>query len=144
MRTGVCKHFNGIQHDCCDVGVNYRALTDDSPGFVHRLPCFTEHSRHDCGPVEHCSQFQLPSPAEVAAFEAEMEREHEEFMRVIPLIQDMKRRKGRTSCFNLGRYHPAEESHVCPRCGGLLRIMLSPNGHTHGRCDTEGCHVWME
>jgi hypothetical protein len=31
-----CKHFNGVQHDCCKVGVNYEALIENGK---YRIPC---------------------------------------------------------------------------------------------------------
>lgn len=31
----------------------------------------------------------------------------------------------------------------CPKCQGTLNFSIAPNGHPHGKCQTEGCLQWL-
>ncbi len=34
---------------------------------------------------------------------------------------------------------------TCPKCAGeLMFSKAKSNGHTHGKCKTEGCLAWMQ
>jgi hypothetical protein len=36
-----CRHFNGVQHDCCLAGVRYDDVRDDPGSGPYRWPCLT-------------------------------------------------------------------------------------------------------
>lgn len=64
-----CFHFNGIQHDECDAGVNYRELDGNpDPGMVKRIPCT---HLHDGNPVK-CDLYRKYTQEEIAASEREL------------------------------------------------------------------------
>lgn len=68
--AGRCIHFNGIQHDTCKAGINYRELAGGEEfGMAKRLPCISENG------IEPgvCASCHYPTPAEVAVMEAEFQ-----------------------------------------------------------------------
>ncbi len=59
-----CRHFNGVQNDICEAGINFRALVGEPfYGWVKRLPCLKEYgSGINCG----VSSFPSRTDAEAA------------------------------------------------------------------------------
>jgi hypothetical protein len=52
-----CIHFNGVQHDKCEAGVNYHELLGDGPGCFAHLPCLKDDSGTVvCPKREFCSR----------------------------------------------------------------------------------------
>lgn len=69
-----CKHFNGIQHEACRVGVKYKDV--EVPNSRPRtLPCFKDQN---C--TERCSQAVFRTPEEVAEKEKEMNEAIQKFI----------------------------------------------------------------
>ena len=63
---GVCVHFQGIQHDKCKAGVDWRQLTGGlSLGIALRTPCMLEHDQ--CTVTCDKRQFPTREEAERAA-----------------------------------------------------------------------------
>jgi len=54
-----CKHFNGIQHDTCNAGIEYKQfLYENYPNF----PC---HTRQDGTLSGVCPHFEFSTPEEI-------------------------------------------------------------------------------
>lgn len=66
-RSRRCRHFNGIQNDACEAGINYRQ-EGIVPAKPRGLACFG-----DVDP-QPCSNYQPNTPVEIAAEEAETAR----------------------------------------------------------------------
>ena len=63
-----CRHFNGIQHTTCKVGVNYTDVRDPSMPGPYRWPCL-DGGR---GAADTCSKRSLLTQEEHAEHEREM------------------------------------------------------------------------
>lgn len=61
-----CRHFNGIQHDRCYAGVDYRGLMEGSTTGSGRLPCLPAFSPDDPPPVS-CALLNRPTREEAEA-----------------------------------------------------------------------------
>lgn len=138
-KKGKCVHYNGTVNDCCDAGVNYQSLTDGKPGWGNKLPCGLR-AVVEAEKVT-CEKFQEPTDAEIAEDEAAMKESHRKMMLTLPLVSAMKARH-----LNGKKFRSGEEKITCPACGtGELHMAISGyNGHTQGRCSTQGCVAWIE
>lgn len=147
MRTGMCKHYNGDFHNThCKAGVCYLDVTTDPQeqrGRALRKPCVQQDER-DMQPsqLEHyrrrgkCGKYEEPTAEELAAEEAEWQKRLEMHRKVGPLIIALKAE-------HKGKSYSGEQ--VCPICGGNLRVSIAGrNGHSQGKCATEGCISWIE
>ena len=128
-----CVHFNGIQHNECEAGVNYHGLLGDKPGCFAAMPCHSE------GTVE-CPKRTLRNREEA---EAEYRGREEMFARSLNAINaahEHARANG------LGKDHGGYGELPCPACeeGTLRYSVASYNGHMHGQCTTPKCVSWME
>lgn len=74
-RTKKCKHFNGIQHDTCDAGINYHELLGSGAGCFAHMPCFSDEQS-----TVECHKRQLYTLAESEAEEQEIEQSIEQFL----------------------------------------------------------------
>lgn len=131
MKKGICKYFNGIQHEECEKAVNYRKLVGgDVHGWVKRSPCFKEHKT-----VIVCNAMKLPTEQEI--------KDHEEAF----LARVEKMRSAFEKIPDLKANHPDGGSGQieCPSCKGILSYSIArTNKHIHMRCSTEGCISMME
>jgi len=135
-----CRHFNGIQHDECKVGVNYRALAGEPQlGMAQRLPCGIRLPNGKEPQPVHCDkravctreEAEIQADAEIAMFER-----HGKAHRAVH--DDAKAKK-------LGRGHGGLSECACPICSGTIRYSVAGyNGHIHAACSTSGCVQWME
>lgn len=134
MNRGKCKHFNGVQHPACDVGVVYDSL----PGF----PCIKIYGAD--GPRERvnehcldcCAKYEEPSAKELADYRAMVDADIAKMRTLTPLLTRIKRE-------HKGRSWSGIE--ICPACGGKLHIAHAGcNGHMRGQCETPGCVAWIE
>jgi len=123
-----CRHYNGMLNETCKAGVNYRALAgnaDATPLNLLGLPCVLISSATPCASLDR------PTVAEAQA-------EEDEFMQhaagsLLAIQRARKIGKGRAGVIE------------CPICRGKLSVAVSSfNGHTQGRCATEGCLQWIE
>lgn len=132
MKTGVCKHFRGIQHDTCRAGLNARDITGgEAFGWTKRMPCFATNNA-----TALCEKYEEPTTEELAKQEAEWERVFARMAKVRPIISELK------SIYKDQSWAGTRE---CPICSGTLHLAISAsNGHVHGRCETDGCLAWME
>lgn len=72
MRVGFCKHLNGaLLHPACDLGIAYRSIVPEGPGWILALPCNGETTRQTPGvPLATCEKFEAATQADVDAFVA--------------------------------------------------------------------------
>lgn len=127
MKKGTCRFFNGVQHDKCKAGVEYRSLGQG------KLPCITEYRGTD---FAECDKYTEPSNEEVEKFDRVMRAASERMMKLIPFISRLKsEHKGKSW----------EGIETCPICSGKLHVThASINGHVWGSCETENCVRWAE
>jgi hypothetical protein len=124
----VCVHFTGIGVDACKAGVRYDSFPSD-----RKIPCIPLKSNPN--KPGFCLKKRMPTDEEVKAT-IQMMQDHDREMRsIFPLIAEMKKRHAGTGGMQVVQ---------CPTCGGKLTMTVASNGHTRGRCSTEGCHCWLE
>lgn len=64
-----CIHFRGYQHDTCNAGIDWRALTGgDAFGIARRAPCHRDNQS-----IVTCEACRYPTPEETAAYLADMD-----------------------------------------------------------------------
>ena len=137
--TLTCRHFNGVQHDCCEAGVNYRGLAGEPrDGCMTRIPCLPIHEpKH--GSMAACALRSLHTPEEAERMVTESEASMERHLGVFRLAHNDAKAKG------LKRGNGGHSEMTCPICSGTLRYAVaSVNGHMHAQCVTNGCVQWME
>lgn len=124
-----CKHFTGIQHEVCAVGVSYKDVRDESTR-PYGFPCFADESRSAV-----CAKRELTTREEAEAEERAFDAA---FVRVKTCRQAIVAKHGKAR--GLRGEMP------CPvGCGGTLHYSISGyNGHIHGGCTTKDCASWME
>ncbi len=137
--TLTCRHFNGIQHDDCKAGVNYRALAGEPmQGCMTRVPCLPFNDPK-CGPMAVCDKRSTWTQAEAEQLVADGEAAMQRSMLAFRVAHDDAKSKG----FKRGK--GGQSSVPCPACGGSLHYSVAEyNGHMHAKCETEGCVSWME
>ena len=57
-----CKHFNGLQHDKCEAGIDYDTRRDTDQVGLDQWPCWG---------AGQCPRYDPPTKAEIEAEEAE-------------------------------------------------------------------------
>lgn len=130
-----CKHYRGMhKKETCEAGVRFDSLpTYGTPAFMDSCPCFAD--------VNGCEQAAYPTPEEVVADEAELQKLFEGMCKARAAITEdcggpwKRGDRGRS-----GRI-------ACPVCGvdkALNYSRSSFNGHVHAACDTAECVRWME
>ncbi len=137
--TLTCRHFNGVQHDCCAAGVNYRGLAGEPrDGCMTRIPCLPGFEpKH--GPMASCSQLDRYTQAEAEKHFADGEASMERHLKAFRVVHDDAKSKG------LNRGKGGHSEVTCPTCSGTIRYAVaSVNGHIHAQCVTSGCVQWME
>lgn len=154
MNPGACVNFRGVQHQCCEAGVDWAAefgtfrvapcvmfIARQGKGTYidpnkpwEKGPSLTKREEHE---VKNCPFFRLPTLDEMKADHAEHELFMERFMLGIKVAGQWRVKP-----------KPAEDRQGivdCPACMGKLHLSQSSyNGHVHGRCETPGCLEWME
>lgn len=122
-----CRHFNGIQHDACEVGILYATVRDESER-PFRYPCI----RPDC--AVKCDRASYYTREEAEAREAEIAQ----ILQRLIVARDaiIKATDGKRGL---------RGSLPCPCCdGGTLNYTVASNGHIWGACSTESCVRWTE
>lgn len=124
-KTGTCRHFTGVQHKCCEAGVNYDQ-------FKAGLPCIKKWAKGNV-----CEKYLEPTPEEIAAREAEIKECIERMDKVCVAIAPWRKKH---------QGHNFVEVVTCPICSGRLHLSIAGgyNNHVHGYCETKGCVSWME
>jgi hypothetical protein len=138
--TLTCRHFNGIQHDCCAAGVNYRALAGEPMvGCATRIPCLPIKEPKG-GPMADCDKHSTWTQSEAEQRVADGEAAMERSMLAFRAAHDDTKAK------RLGKGKGGQDSIPCPICerGRLYYRVAGYNGHMHAKCETEGCVSWME
>lgn len=125
---GRCVHFTGISNPCCEAGINYDDVRQDSKNFLERFPCFR-------GGPDVCELREFPTPEAVAAEEAHWGEAVANMIRArVAIVEHSGGKRGVVG------------SIACPCCeGGTLKYSVAGiNGHVHAACTTPGCAQWME
>lgn len=136
MKNDTCKHFTGIQNDCCAAGINY----DDVRRLPGPIPCLPH--LHKEGTKNTCDKFEIRTKEEFEALMREADESIAEAKKdialILPMIAAMKEEF--TGRQGVKRFD-------CPKCGAARNLVLTHseiNGHVWGRCSTKDCLVWME
>lgn len=124
-----CRHFTGVQHEVCAVGVRYADVRDESTrpfGF----PCLANYAGNAT-----CAKLARVTREEAEAEEREWQAAHGRINACLKAIRAKH-----------GQARGLRDEMPCPTgCGGTLRYSISGyNGHVHGACSTEGCASWMQ
>lgn len=78
--TRKCVHFNGIQHDYCEAGINYHEQAGTNFGALRRLPCLLDHRSSDDKDHVGCPRASYPTREEAEAKASESRRRIQEYM----------------------------------------------------------------
>jgi hypothetical protein len=131
MKKGTCVHFNGIQHETCEAGLNMRKVTSgEACGWAARMACIQNDQTEAV-----CENYTEPTDEQIKASNEELDKLMENMKLVYPLISKFKQENPS------GGQGEVE----CPVCKGVMQYSVSGyNLHCHGKCKTEGCLSWME
>lgn len=146
MDKFTCKHFCGLRDKKCNAGIAYDDVTPrpKEPGCALRIPChlpgkfdgLSARQREEENKRGTCEKFELPTDAEIAKYNADVKRIVEMHMKSVPFAAEM-RKKYREKGF--------ADIVECPICRGRMHFTVSNyNGHTSGKCETEGCLNYIE
>lgn len=133
-----CVHYRAKDHKTCAAGVNYQQLggVAGTYGMLQRFPCFLKYYEPARSDAVSCKHLRVPTREEVAAHDewaAARARELLSAMVAIAPLRDQYKDVGFAGVIE------------CPACQGRLHLTIAAtNGHTHGKCETEGCLSWME
>jgi hypothetical protein len=66
--------------------------------------------------------------------------------KTVLILQAVAAVKTDASARGFGKYHGGRATIACPACthGVITYSVAGYNGHTWGRCSTDGCVRWME
>lgn len=124
----------------CKLGFNYLEMCGgERLGCARRIPCCGKaegvEGRPDLGPVT-CSKFELNTPEEIAAHDAQIAEIVTRFKKTLPWVSAMKK-KFPNGC--------GAEKDTCPICGKDIGFRIAPgNMHMWARCETENCVSFIE
>ncbi len=135
MAKAFCKHYRGMHlKDKCEAGVAFDALPNYGTKLFHdSCPCFGSEN------AANCQSSVYPTAEELIARDAEL----------IERFSNMSQAR-EAIVAHLGgpwkRGTPSGAGSIdCPICGGVLQFSRAGyNGHTHAKCNTEGCVSWKE
>jgi len=146
-RLDYCAHYQrqpGMpEKEKCKAGVVYDQLARveqlGRTGSALRLPCMRRN--HDTGhrrgqPLCECPKHQWKSLEQATAEAKEIHEAMDRVVTMEPIIQKIQSdHRGETW-----------QGWVdCPFCGAQITVVHSGmNGHTSGKCATEGCVEWQE
>ena len=142
MNAHDCKHYRHVSRECA-AGVSYATHTGQTaPGAIRvRLPCrhriFAPGTERFQAAIIPCALREEPTTEEVAADEAQSERDWEQVKIALDVASRWRTKPKPTSdrC----------ETVQCPCCKGELHLFQSSyNGHVHGHCETANCVRWRE
>lgn len=165
MNHGTCIHFTGIdvgpryKESCCKAGVNYfDTFNGRRVGMFNRMPCveFRELPAHGRGTLiklgEPTIRKEIDRKGETVIPCLLRQAPTDEQVRAYRLDQDQWLEKTLAAMNIAAKWrvapkpeHDRAEVVECPVCNGKLHLFQSShNGHTHGKCETDGCVSWME
>lgn len=128
-----CSHFNGVQNNHCEAGVEYSTLTADGE---HCLPCLGR-TLGGTKPLAECPKFQKQTPEEIEARKKEIQEAMARMVATFPWIASVKARYPR------GKGGSGKDA--CPICRGTIHYSVAAyNGHMHAQCETKGCVNFIE
>lgn len=138
-RGGWCIHYRPSSDTVttCEAGVEFSTLHGTK---FETRPCFltkTEDSKPLAAP---CDKLRRPTPEEIAAHDAWSKVRQEGLFKAFAAIAEWR---------DDHRKRKAAGSTVvdCPACGAaksLHVVIAARNGHTSGKCKTDGCVGWIE
>jgi len=71
MKPATCVHFRGVQHQTCAAGVTMLDVRQEQRDGPHLWPCLPGFGSSRGKPLPPCERRVYPTPAEIAADEAE-------------------------------------------------------------------------
>lgn len=127
-----CKHFNGLQHDKCSLGIRYYDVADrpGDKGMAQRVPCILLRTSN---PLErgHCEHYCELTTEEIEKRDAAF-REYFKKMKAARAVIVEQIKPGDVGILE------------CPACGNVLHASIATNGHVRAQCETNGCLLWLE
>lgn len=136
--TTNCRHFNGIQNDCCSAGVNYEQLRE---GDRYALPCLKNFVNLGKLDPAMCEKFAVMTQEEAEKYADDTVDQSTKTMAAMAAARDHATKAGLKKG-NGGKGHMPCPIKGCP--GILFYSVASYNGHLWGRCDTGTCIAWMQ
>jgi len=125
-----CVHFTGIGNRKCKADIEYDDFRPPKAK-AFCLPCL-----RDDGEEYQCPHRRWPTEEEIRTQLDALAAAEKRMLASMNLVRKIKHE-------HWGKDWQGEEK--CPVCGGKLHIRHSAyNGHTAGKCETEGCLAWME
>ena len=129
-----CVHFNGVQHSCCEAGVDYHAIHGIGQGCFAHLICFNDHES-----TATCDKQVFPTQEQAEQEMRESDERSQRCMKALSTAHDDAKAKG------LKKGAGGTGECPCPICKGTIRYSVaSYNGHMHAACTTPNCVSWME
>jgi len=125
-----CRHFTGILHKTCELGIEYDSLKDRSADSGYKLICCEADSRLPCASFQPYTAKEISEQDRIAA---------ERLNFLLAAMTKIKEKEGNR--------RGVRGTIDCPQCGGTetLHYTISAyNGHVCGKCETEGCLGWMQ
>lgn len=165
MNHGTCIHFSGIdmgpryKENCCKAGINYfETFNGRQVGMFLRMPCveFRELPAHGRGtiikPGEPTIRKEIDRKGEVVIPCPLRQAPTDEQVHAYRLDNDEWLKKAFVALRVAAewRVQPKPDNDrsdvvECPVCEGKLHLYQSSrNGHTSGKCETNGCISWIE
>lgn len=147
MDKHTCKHFCGLRDKQCSAGIPYASVTPrpNDPGSALRIPCtlpekfdnrLSENQRTQLKEKGTCEKFELPTQEDIDKYDADVRRIVDMHMKSVPFAAEMRKKHREKGFAGIVE---------CPICKGTLHFRVSSyNGHTSGKCETEGCLNYME
>ena len=134
QKSSRCVHFNGIQNDKCEAGIEYRTFRPEKPLGREWLPCLK------AGECTSCEKRRWPTAEEVEAECQAMDRAIARTLSGLNAVAEDAKKRG------LGKGHGGAGQVACPVCGdGRINYSVSGyNGHRHAKCTTDECVSFME
>lgn len=156
FKEGQCIYFNGVQHDKCEKGIEYKSFRDRPDGTISK-PCLQQIIRSVRGgtllkpgeepasvspfpgaaPKTNCPHYTDATPEQIQQQRMEMDAAFDRMLAGVKVVAGWRIKP-----------KPAVERKgvlECPICKGKLHVTQSSyNGHVHAKCETPKCVSWME
>jgi hypothetical protein len=111
-----CRHYNGLNNDACEKGIDYKTVRDDSGDGMYRWPCLGAANWRPCNTT--CAHFELYT-------KEELEAQDREVAAIIEQLTKFDRR----------------ESEDCPHCKQHVERLEKVGRCVYARpCN---CRVWQ-
>lgn len=129
---GKCKHFNGLRHNTCNAGVEYKTFHGGC------CPCLRGGKFR--GESIECCKREWPTEHEATEYEQVVTLIMERAKVCLRAVGEDAERRG------LCKGHGGVAQIHCPVCkSGVIHYSVSAfNGHRQSACSTDGCFAVIE